>query len=213
MVGCKALDDTVLLGSLITEADDTISISAVLDGGRPAFLIGSDPRSHLQLAGADASHALIIRRQNAYFIQPRLPGVTVLVNGKRISGPTCLLPDDTVEIAGTRLRFDQQEGPPPAPRPSLPPPTPRPAAVVPTAPVRPAVVAAVPEAVVYYPRAAESTRPSYTGLLVGLMTILAIAGVVLYGLFSGLNQTAAPPALNFAYNDGNVTLVMFDADW
>lgn len=223
--GVRTLEDTVLQAYWTTESGQAVSIDGVLDAGRPVFLIGSDPRSHLRLDGVDATHATVMRRQNAYFIQPRLPGVTVLVNDKRISGPTCLLPDDRVQIGDTLLRFEQREGkrvaaPPPSLLDQLgiertaAPPRPAPVAARPTASL--VSVPPAPETVVYYPKPAIQPGTSLGGVLLGLFTLLVISGAVGYGIVTGLNAggTAVAAAdVNFAYGDGNVTLLMFDADW
>ncbi|MBI5669523.1 MAG: hypothetical protein HZC41_16085 [Chloroflexi bacterium] len=223
------MEDTVLQAYWITDSGQAVLIDGVLDAGRPAFLIGSDPRSHLRLESADASHALVLRRQETYFIQPRLPNVPVLVNGKRISGPTCLLPGDQVQIGEALLRFDQREGkrsaPPPAPQPLLPdkqeveravvPPRPAPVVTRPAA-ASLASIPAAPETVVYYPKPAAQPGPNLGGVLLGLFTLLVIVGVVGYGIVTGLSTDGSVVAagdLDFVYNDGNVTVLMFDADW
>ncbi len=208
-----------------------VSISAVLDGGRPAFLIGSDPRSHLQLS-ADAlpAHAILLRRAGGYFLQPRFPHCVVLVNGRRINRPTCLLPGDVVQIGAVTLRFDQQAGEaaepddrpplagwtpaaPPAPaQPTAPPPVPAlaPAGDEPP-PVEPA--AAAHEPIIYRPAAQVETGGIHlAAALLGVISVLAIVGVVAYGLLSG-GGVQTSEAANFAYHDGNVTLLMFEASW
>lgn len=193
------------------------SISGVLDAGRPAFLIGSDPRSHVQVDGADASHALIVRRQSAYFIQPRFPGQSVRVNGKIISGPTCLLPGDRVQIGTAVLRFEQDERPPSVTPPQPPPASqPPPTRTVVYFPAQPAAAAGLQPAAapaVYHPPAAQTGGVNIMSLVLGLVAILAIIGGVGYGLVSGAGSAAPAGEVNFAYNDGNVTLLMFEAKW
>ncbi len=49
----------------------------------------------------------------------------------------------------------------------------------------------------------------------GAVTLLIIAVVVGFGVVgSGIGGTqAADTDARYAYNDGNITLIMFDADW
>lgn len=208
-----------------------VSIGAVLDGGRPAFLIGSDPRSHLQLSAVDAlpAHAILLRRAGGHFLQPRFPHCVVLVNGRRINRPTCLLPGDVVQIGAATLRFDQQEGE--AAEPDVRPPlaNPKPAAAAapaqPVQPVEPRVpqptpalspveraASAVHEPVIYRPATQVEGGVNLAATLLGVISVLAIIGVVAYGLISG-GGVQTSEAANFAYNDGNVTLLMFEASW
>lgn len=221
----ESLQQAALVIETGADGGRRVSISAVLDGGRPAFLIGSDPRSHLQLSAADAlpAHAIVLRRAGGYFLQPRFPHCAVLVNGRRSSGPTCLLPGDEVQIGAAVLRFEQVEGQIEA-NPS-PPATVRTApAVAQPAPVSiPAPAAASPalaqpalvdrEPVIYRPPALEPAGSVnlFTTML-GVISVLAIIGVVAYGLISG-GGVQTSEAANFAYNDGNVTLLMFEASW
>ncbi|NWG16111.1 MAG: conjugal transfer protein TraF [Chloroflexi bacterium] len=222
-MGLVKMGEPVYQAFLVAEegltAGREFSISAILDAGRPAFLIGSDSRSHLTVDGADAAHALIVRRQNAYFIQPRFAGQRVLVNGKAISGPTCLLPGDRVQIGEAALRFEQDEREPEVVTPPVQPPVPKPqpARSVVYYPATSAPAAAAfqpsPAPTVYRPPAAQTGGANLLSLFLGMAVILVIIGVVGYGLVSGTNATAPAGEVSFAYNDGNVTLLMFEAEW
>lgn len=197
---------------------------------QPAFLIGSDPRSHLQLAGPDIAptHAVITARAGALAIAPRYPALLVQVNGKATRG-TVLQAGDTVEVGGFSLRFGQEGMAPPVS--SLPQVRIAPASITPvatTAPrltARPALAVAAPAvtvsapADVYFPTAKAPSGGGISGAFLGVLTVLGIVlalGFVLAQNSPGLLTTAlaGEAAANpFAYNDGNITVLMFDAEW
>jgi hypothetical protein len=194
---------------------DEVGLSDVLTE-RPVFLIGSDPRSHLVLEDAAPAHATVTRRDDTYSIQPRFPYLDVFVNGKRVTSPTLLQPESTVRIGATTLRFGAEM---------------RVAALAETAPPRPEAMelpAIVPseldyaatvedhvrEAPVVYRPATQEGGRSGIGAILGVVTVL---GIFAWVAFNALSPVLSPPVpqneLTFAYDDGNVTLVMFDADW
>jgi|GEM_PF-1089735 len=206
-----------------------VPLTSALDA-RPAFIIGGDPRSQLRLDDANVApaHAVINRKDDAYFIAPRFPNQYVYLNGKRVTTPARLTPGDVVQVGATRLRFDQAERPvttpPPARKPdavlpvSAPPARSAPAYAIATAAPR-LVASAMPtqEIEVHYPRAAQAgaSNTSVVSMLLGVVTILAIVGVLGYNFLSVNTASTASAAIpvDFAYQDGNVTIVMFDADW
>lgn len=202
----------------------------IIDSNRPAFVIGSDPRSHLHLFG-DAvapSHAVISRRSTALTIASCFPHLDTWVNGRRVTLPLELHPGDTIQIGSNTLIFGQEEA---APITSLTLPAPIKPAVIPrsarsivtTAQPTSASTLALPQISfvsypsqpeIYFPKPASQAGSGFSSLLIGLFTILGILGVLGYGLVGGTVNASAQPAVNpYAYNDGNVTILMFDADW
>ncbi len=194
-----------------------IIISDVL-AQRPAFIIGSDSRGHLLLHenGVAPAHALVTSKQSDCFIQPRFPNLDVLVNGKRISTATRIQPGDSVQIGDAVLIFGQEERQhtiPPLLVPVSPAP-PKPTVIIP----RPTVVTTphtqpiIHE--VYLPQP-QSQGTNLPALVLGAVTVLIIMVVVGFGIIgSGLGGTqVADTHSRFAYNDGNISIVMFDADW
>jgi prepilin-type processing-associated H-X9-DG protein len=68
---------------------------------------------------------------------------------------------------------------------------------------------------IYFPGGSQSAKKesSFVGILFGLITVVALVGMSSFGAISGLFAGPNQTQLNVAYADGNVSLVMFDADW
>jgi pSer/pThr/pTyr-binding forkhead associated (FHA) protein len=188
---------------------------------RPVFVIGSDARAQLRLDGVAPSHAVVHQRESEFWIGPRFPKLDLRLNGRLIGQPARLQPGDTVQIGAHSLHFEQKEREIRRTPASLAPVTVTPAFA--SAVVTPAIGASLtlPDqgAEIYFPRREEESASSFTALVVGLITLLAIVSLVGFGLFSNeignavsLGNGRVLPA-SFAYNDGNVTFLMFDADW
>lgn len=92
----------------IQASSNKVSISPILDAGKPVFLIGSDARCHLQLIDSALAsvHAAVSRKDGDYFIKSQLPNLTMFVNGKAINQTTQLRSGDVVQIGQMSLRFD-----------------------------------------------------------------------------------------------------------
>ena len=196
--------------------------------GHPVFLIGSDPRSHLQLIDPHIapSHAVISRRGDTLAIAPRFPSLTVLVNGRPLRGAVLLTPDDTVQIGSTILRFGQQMMALPAG--SIPQVRTPAASVVPQSldrlPLRPALAlsAPIPAAMVpgdiYFPQSKAASTGGLSGAFLGVLTVLGIVIALGFAIVQNtpgfLTPALAGEAVNpFAFRDGNITVLMFDAEW
>lgn len=201
-----------------------ILLDPILDT-RPVFIIGSDPRSQyvVQDTLAAPAHVVVSRKEGSYFIGPRMPKLDVWLNGKRITNLTRLNIGDVVQIGATTLRFNQAERAVPLPSPAR-----KPDAILPVN--HPAQIArsAVPtssflsattgqSAEIYFPKAAQTGAGSTSviSMLLGLVTIVAIVGGLGYNfvLANGTVTANAAIPVDFAHQDGNVTIVMFDADW
>lgn len=202
-----------------------VSISATLeDADKPVFIIGSDPRAHLQLIapGIAPAHAGVTLKDGVYTIQPRFPTLEVSISGKSIHGQTPLSPGDTVEIGGIVLGFGQVErlmsGDAALPAP-VKAPTPGAAAVIVASQPKPA--AAVPKPVytptnIYYPSKPTAPDLDKKPMIITFTVLFTIIAVI-----AGISRsmTGGTPALEngfdpaFAYRDGNISFVMFDADW
>jgi hypothetical protein len=213
-----------------------IAISEVL-AARPALIIGSDSRAHLQLSGEGiaSAHAIVTHKSGAYIIQPRFPQNEVFVNETRVTGPKVLLPGDVVRIGAVTLRFQQEDGVPVAALAAVNPlavarptvqvqvtpvalprsVTPKPLAARSVAPAASVVQNSSTE--VYFPRSVAQPQTSSLGLSLAIGSIIAIVGIVAYALFAGaglgVGTAAAKGDPLFAFNDGKATFVMFDADW
>ncbi|MBL8164912.1 MAG: FHA domain-containing protein [Anaerolineae bacterium] len=188
---------------------------------RPTYLIGSDARCALQLAGAQPVHAVVERKGEIHLIQPRYPNAEVLLNGKPVRGPAALQVGDQVQISSHTLVFGQELR-------AL---ANAPLAIAPVVTTKPAVVrsqnlpAARPASTpviaptgtdVYFPRSADIQQgTNVAALALGAVTLLLIVIVVGFGVVSGTSASNQPSvAVNqFAFNDGNITMIMFDADW
>lgn len=194
--------------------DDVLNI-------RPTFVIGSHARADLQLAGEGIapSHAIITCLDGDYRISPLLPSNTVQVNGKAVKLPMQLSVGDVIRVGAVELSFAQAEGKAAPMKPVhvimpavLPTGYPKPAAQPLVAPIS-STMAGTGE--IYYPRQEQSGGPGIGALLSGLAVILIVGGIIGYGLFGAATPSVAAGDLTsqFAFKDGNVTIVMFDADW
>lgn len=194
-----------------------VSVTDVL-AQRPAFIIGSDPRGHLVLnePGIAPAHALVTTKQGQYFIEPRFPHLEIHVNGKRIKSLAPLYSGDAVQIGGAVLHFGQAEreySVPLQPVLSPIPAQPKTKAITPRA-VAPVQVQSAPKEI-YFPRQEQLPPSRLPGFVMGTVTLLILVVVVGFGVVgSGIGGTqAADTDARYAYNDGNITLIMFDADW
>ena len=191
----------------------------------PALVIGADKRAGLQVigAGVEAAHAVVTRRGSNYLIAPRVPAAKVLLNGQRINMPTRLDVGDTVQLGFQSLTVAQSEvsALPRVGTVLLP-------AIVngrsvalqsTTAPngISAAATAAIPALdrprEIYFPRHEVSSGMSLSALLSGIITVLVVAVVIGYGLVTSGPISATDLTSQFAYKDGHITVVMFDADW
>lgn len=206
----------------VIEADGReVLITPVLDT-QPVFIIGSDPRAALRIddPAVATSHAVIKRSADVYSIDARYPTAETRVNGKRVTAPTPLKPGDVVQIGATTLRFAQEARrvqattvkPPAATQAALP---------AKTVGSYPAAALALPsdraleipeDQVIYFPKVKKETGGSgWIPLLVGLL-VLVVVGVVGYGVIQFVNASVPQPQpVNFAYNDGNIAVMLFDA--
>jgi hypothetical protein len=195
----------------------------------PAFLIGGDARSHLQLTDPQVApaHAVITSRDDGLALAPRYPALPVLVNNRRIRGRVILQPEDTVQIGAMTLKVGQQAMS--LPSGSLP--------QVRSAPVArsiqstrlpvissPKLALAAPTSSgitsgeIYFPTQKTATGSSLSGAFLGALTVLgiviALGFVILQNTPGLLTPVIAGAATNpFAFRDGNITVLMFDADW
>ncbi len=219
-------DDPQSQVGLVIEPDGgTCSISDILIArGLPAFIIGSSEKAHLRLtdAGLAPGHAAVRLQDGRYLLQA-LPGAACAVNGQPVLRGTFLSPGDVIDLGGVQLRFTGEAA---ASVTAAACPVPRPVAAVPASmPIAPApalrqtaapapVVSQAAAPTIHYANQAAPAPVNLSGLLylgIGLISVilLAVAGVALFP-----RQTAeAEMPLEFAYNDGSVTLVMFEADW
>jgi hypothetical protein len=217
-------DDPHPQAFLVIEPDgDAVSVSDVLvTRGLPAFIVGSSDKAHLRLTDADlAPGHVAVRLQNGGYLLQVLPGAACRVNGQPLLRGTLLSPGDVIDLDGVQLRFAADAAPlsaaPPISHPRTAAPAPRPLMQPPARAAAPAVqqaAASAAEPTIYYASQSAPASVNLSGLLylgIGLITIvlLAVAGITLFP-----RQTAeADLPLEFAYNDGSVTVVMFDADW
>lgn len=198
--------------------------TAVIDGAKPIFVIGSDPRADLQLDDASVgdSHALVSFKDGDYFIRPRFPHTAVWVDDMLIAQPTRLLPGMRVQIGQISLLFAHGEARPVVM--AVPVPVPVKQAAIPhgsaekhqrvytSLPAKLAYAAAESgERAIFYPKAAsENQNP--TAFLIGLTSILGVVGLFFYILFNqsgGLNTANAYEA----YGTGVARVITFYADW
>jgi thiol-disulfide isomerase/thioredoxin len=193
----------------------TISISDVLiTQGLPAFVIGSDDRAHLRLTGSQVApgHAALRLRDGRYVMQ-YLPGAPGIESRPGVGTARPLNDGDMVQIGSHSLRFTLGE-----PFTTLA----QAAPAVPVAAAAPApapavaVVDAAPLAATPIHRPAAAAVSAGRGRVAGLVLGVGVLMAALIGGVAWLWLTLFPPGpapIDFAYNDGNVTLVMFDADW
>lgn len=217
------MEDQALVSVLKTSDGRQVSISDVL-ASRPAFVIGSDARTDLQLIGEGVapSHALITRSGADYSIAPRFPTTAVHLNGKPVKLPARLTVGDTIQLGSVQISFVQAVGKAAAVQhgqvilPAVLPPGH--AKAIPPVASTPAVFNRSPVASgkeIYYPRREQAGGTGAGALLSGLAVLLIVGGMIGYSLFSGGTTSVAAGDLTsqFAFKDGNVTIVMFDADW
>ncbi len=195
---------------------------------RPAFVIGTDSRAGLRLMGIgmEPAHAVIIRRDMHYFISPRVPAAKVIINGQPVTMPTRLNDGDSLQLGAVSLSVSESE--PVASAPQV------------GAVLRPAVVngrslvpvssstikafgttAAATAAIrpldqprqIYFPKQEVSRGISLPALISSIVTVLIVAVVMGYGFVAGSPTSAADITSQYAYKDGHVTVVMFEASW
>lgn len=222
----------VSLAFLRDSAGQRLSLDAVLERS-PLFLIGSDPRCHLILKDTkgDSVQVVISRRAEGYVAALRYPDVTAWVNGQPLRHPVRLYSGDVLQIGTAELIFSEETREAPEAQPVVAVPAREPA--LPIAPPKPArlptgmqiaAVSAAPAARaqslsvgdgIYFPetKADAPAGTSITGLLMGLATVFVIVGLMGYGLISTSTSTQAAAVSPYAFNDGNISILMFDADW
>lgn len=214
------------LVSFLSYAGREVPITETL-AARPVFIVGSDARAALTIGDQDVApaHAIITRKNTEYYVTPRFPNLDVLVNGKRVEKPFLLETGDVIQIGSTQLTFGQaeREGVPAAA--SIAPI--RQTASVPTTRsvlvARPAAAAAATTSVgqnIYFPKVQAGPERMSLGTLISSIVVVLVVGAVLgFALLSSPGGVASAMSAegyalqNFAYQDGNVSLVMFDADW
>ncbi len=197
---------------------------------KPAFVIGTDSRADLRLTGKGilASHAIITQRGTDSYIMPTVPKIEVRLNGKPVRLPTRLNAGDTLQLGSATLTVEQRE----MQVASLAPLTPK-RAVLPASYIAPSALTPVentpafvtgPAAAainlpsaqpreIYFPQTASSGGISMSALVSGLVTLVVVAFVIGYALVSSSPVTAADVTSQYAFKDGHVTVVMFEASW
>ncbi|MBL8155808.1 MAG: FHA domain-containing protein [Anaerolineae bacterium] len=200
-----------------------VDVTSVLES-RPTFVIGSDPRSHLMLLepSVAASHAMLSLRDDGPVIVSCFPHLETFVNDKRIKAPTRLNPGDRVRVGEAELLFLQEE------RAGMPLPV-APAALRPRAAVLPVAAKASAPVLQYAPASASAVlapgeifMPRHEaaaassgigGIVLGLVALLALVAVIGFGIVGNQTTAATSSLTQYAYRDGNISIVMFDADW
>lgn len=196
---------------------------------KPAFVIGSDSRSDLRLSLNDIqpAHAIISLRETGCFITPRSPAADVRLNGKVVRFPTVLKNGDTLQLGAARLTVTQHETDflpvgLPAPKSAVLPAGFNTAAVLSSTsnhnPLSPAFAPAAVELStrpreIYFPQAASAGGVSMAAFISGLLTLVVVAFVIGYGFLGSSPVTAADITSQYAFKDGHVTVVMFEASW
>ena len=66
---------------------------------------------------------------------------------------------------------------------------------------------------IYYPQSAARGGMNLTILFAGLLTLVVVALVIGYAFLTSTPVTAADMTSRYAFNDGHVTVVMFEASW
>jgi hypothetical protein len=204
-----------------------VAVSDVLRAGRPAFIVGSDARSHLQLddPAVAPAHAVISHKDGQFFIQSRFPNLETWLNGQQVHGPTRLIAGDSVRVGNTEFRFGEgarSEVPVWTVAPSqstaiVPASTPvtrQPVIYYPSgrapAVVSSATLSAAPERNIYYPKQEESAGINLRLILLSLAAAAALL-VAGFGLSSVVGERASDA--RFATNNGAVTILVFHAEW
>lgn len=193
-----------------------VSVSDVLFGqGKPAFTIGSHEKSHLRIADPEVapSHAVVSLQDGEYWIAPRFPHYSVLIDDLPVKRPTQLTNGSVVRLGGYTLSVSTQ------PVPELNPPISEDSTALSRdyMPRSPATldVASPVSAQVYFPRVPAQQRSSRSVLLAALLVVvlIAVSGYALYTRVFQPGMQEVAVANPFAFNDGNATLLMFDATW
>ncbi len=193
----------------------------------PAFVIGTDARAGLRLIGVgiEPAHAVVTRRDTNYFISPRIPAARVIVNGEPVISPTRLDAGDILQLGAVSLHVAQSENIASTANTGT--------ALLPAA-VMGQSVAAITNTPrdglvlganaatiksldqprqIYFPKQETVRGMSLSALISSIVTVLIVAVVIGYGLVTSSPATANDLTSQFAYKDGHVTVVMFDADW
>jgi pSer/pThr/pTyr-binding forkhead associated (FHA) protein len=200
-----------------------VDVTSVLES-RPTFVIGSDPRSHLMLLepSVAASHAMVSLRDSGLVIVSCFPHLDTFVNDKRIKTPTPLHPGDRVRVGEAELLFLQEERArmplpvaPPALRPRA---AVAPVAAKPSAPILRYAPASAPGTLapgeIFMPRhETHAASSGIAGIVLGLVALLALVAVIGFGIVGNQTTAATSSLAQYAYRDGNISIVMFDADW
>jgi thiol-disulfide isomerase/thioredoxin len=203
---------------VIEGSGEEVLVSPVLDSRR-MFTVGSDARSqlHLDTPDVEASHAVVSRKDEDYFIQPRYKKQRVLVNGKPIDSAIKLNPDDTVQIGATILRFEQEHRRTQATaiKPII---NAQAALPVTTAPASlvvssPASLAPSVGTTIHRPKAKQEAGNSNLLAFVGILAGIGVLLVMGYNLLLG-SRAVTPPvesrAVDYVYADGNISVLWFD---
>jgi thiol-disulfide isomerase/thioredoxin len=66
---------------------------------------------------------------------------------------------------------------------------------------------------IYFPKPEVSRGMSVPALISSMVTVLVVAVVIGYGLVTGSPTSAADVTSQYAFKDGHVTVVMFEASW
>ncbi len=213
--------ENILVTLLKTSDGREVNLTEVL-ATKPAFVIGTDPRAGLRLlgVGVEPAHAIITRRDADYYVSPRVPSAQVRLNAVLVTQPTRFTAGDMLHFGAEYLNIAQAEAVAPV---QLMPATPK-SAVIPSSyqGVSHSAAASVPAIAtvnipadheIYFPQPASSGGRSVPALISGIITVLIVVGVIGYGFITGTPTTAADVTSQYAFQDGHVTVVMFEASW
>ena len=192
----------------------------------PAFVIGTDARAGLQLMGigVEPAHAVITCRGEKYLVVPRVPAAKVWVNGERITLPVGLDAGDIIQVGSVALTVAQSEMTALSAMLAHPLASTAPLAISQheqrivgynqAALMGAAAITAQPSPrQVYFPKKEVSSGVRLSALASGVITLLIVVIVIGYGFVSGSPASAADITSQYAYKDGHVTVVMFEASW
>jgi thiol-disulfide isomerase/thioredoxin len=220
------MENTKSLVTLLKTTDGReVNLTEVL-AVRPALVVGTDARAGLRLMGTgiEPAHAIVTYRETQYFITPRVPAAKVLVNGQLVTRPTRLQTGDVLQLGAVSLTVAESKS------------------VIPSVPMKAALTPAVVNSrslslantssnvangittaaairpldqprQIYFPKAEVSRGMSIPALISGIATILIVGLLIGYGFVAGTPASAADVTSQFAYKDGHVTVVMFEASW
>lgn len=198
-----------------TQFGHEINITAVTRA-KPAFIIGSDRRSHLQINDAQvgASHAAITEFDGSYRIKPTLPPLRVFVNDRLVERTQPLYAGDVIRIGATELYFDVAERDLPELQVAVVPQVASAPRIQPITFSQPALAAG---ASVYHPATQTPTAAANPPVVMfaGVFAILSVIGALAYMMIvnpADLNRLITGREA-IVYSADAVTLVMFDADW